>query len=89
MRGDDLALATLAESVADGTAVDWQAAEIESPRARRLVSHLRLVDSIAALHRSIPSEDIGQAAPPAEARTPRGQRWGRLVLLEQDRKSVV
>ncbi len=82
MRGDDLALATLAESIADGTPVDWNTADAAgSPRVQRLVRHLRLVDSIAALHRSMPAEE--SAPPLAEPRTPRGKRWGRLVLLEQ------
>ena len=80
MRGDDLAVAALAESVADGTPVDWQTVEQQSPHVKRLARHLRLVDSIAALHRSVPADD---AAPIArEAQVERGRRWGRLVLLE-------
>jgi serine/threonine protein kinase/Tfp pilus assembly protein PilF len=80
VRGDDLAVAALAESVADGTPVDWQTIEQQSPQVKRLARHLRLVDSIAALHRSMPSED---AAPVArEPEVARGRRWGRLVLLE-------
>ena len=83
MRADDRALADLAASVADGSPVDWQTAEAgAAARDRRLVRHLRLVDSIAALHRSIP-------VIPADLETPRiapaardGRRWGRLVLLE-------
>jgi TolB-like protein/Tfp pilus assembly protein PilF len=83
VRGDDLALATLAESVADGTPVDWQSADADSPRVRRLVRHLRLVDSIAALHRSMPADEAAVPVPAPEPRAPRGKRWGRLVLLEQ------
>ena len=81
MRGDDLALAALAESVADGVAVDWQTVEQQSPQVRRLARHLRLVDSIATLHRSIASEDAAPALPAPQFE--RGRRWGRLVLLEQ------
>ncbi len=81
MRGEDRALAKLAESVADGTPVDWQAAETQNPQIKRLARHLRLVDSISALHRSIPSEEA--AAAPADRHPDRGRRWGRLVLLEQ------
>ncbi len=80
MRGDDVAVAALAESVADGTPIDWQTVEQQSPHVKRLARHLRLVDSIAALHRSVPADD---AAPMArEPQVERGRRWGRLVLLE-------
>jgi len=81
VRGDDLAVAALAESVADGTPVDWQTVEQQSPQVKRLARHLRLVDSIATLHRSIASEDPAPAVPAPQFE--RGQRWGRLVLLEQ------
>jgi serine/threonine-protein kinase len=80
LRADDRALANLAASVADGSPVDWQAVEgAAAARDRRLVRHLRLVESIATLHRSIPSTDPDAPAPTA---TPAGRRWGRLVLLE-------
>ena len=81
MRADDRALAHLAASVADGSPVDWEAVEAGAPdRDRRIVRHLRLVDSIAALHRSIPSTNLDSAAPTPS--TSDGRRWGRLVLLE-------
>ena len=81
MRADDRALADLAASVADGSPVDWEVVEAGAPDGdRRIVRHLRLVDSIAALHRSIPPTDLDSPAPtPA---IPDGRRWGRLVLLE-------
>jgi serine/threonine protein kinase/Tfp pilus assembly protein PilF len=83
LRADDRALADLAASVADGSPVDWQAAEAgAAARDVRLVRHLRLVDSIAALHRSIPDRfadiETPRVVPPASD----GRRWGRLVLLE-------
>jgi eukaryotic-like serine/threonine-protein kinase len=81
LRADDRALADLAASVADGTPVDWHAAETHAGPARRLVRHLRLVDSIAALHRSIPASDPAEA-PAAEAQ-PAGSRWGRLIILDR------
>jgi tetratricopeptide (TPR) repeat protein/TolB-like protein len=50
-------LADLAASVADGAPVDWQAAEHRvSIAERKLIGHLRLVESIANLHRSIPED---------------------------------
>ena len=45
----------LAASVADGSQVDWQAAETGAGKdARRLVRHLRLVADLAELYRSLP-----------------------------------
>ena len=55
MRADDRALVDAAASVADGAPVDWASAESRTDAEnRRLVRHLRLVESIASLHRSIP-----------------------------------
>jgi serine/threonine protein kinase len=82
VKADDRALADLAASVADGTAVDWRAADAQGPRVRRLARHLRLVDSIAALHRSIaPEALVDTLSEPTAA--PGGKPWGRLVLLER------
>ena len=72
-------LGRLAASVADGTPVDWSHIEADiAPRERRLVPHLRLVESIASLYRSIPALD--ETAPDI---VPSGPRWGRLVMLER------
>ena len=60
MRVEQRDLADVAASVADGIPVDWAAVERDQRTAaadRRLASHLRLVESIAALHRSIPPVD--------------------------------
>ena len=80
------ALAQVAESVADGERVDWNRVESDSldNRDRRIIRHLRLVDSISSLYRSIPPE--ASASPSAledEEAVPEGPRWGRLVLLER------
>ncbi len=81
MRADDRALADLAASVADGNPVDWEAVEAGTPgRDRRIVRHLRLVDSIAALHRSIPPTPSD--TPVTTLTSTDGRPWGRLVLLE-------
>jgi eukaryotic-like serine/threonine-protein kinase len=84
------ALNALAESVADGAAVDWSSFESRADaRERRLIRHLRLVDSISALYRSIPepADTIRDArsAPAAAnaAAEPADLRWGRLVLRER------
>ena len=81
MRADDRALVDLAASVADGTPIDWDAVEGRAPgRERRIARHLRLVESIAALHRSIPATEPETTQ--TEVGSPDGKRWGRLVLLE-------
>jgi serine/threonine protein kinase/tetratricopeptide (TPR) repeat protein len=98
LRVEHKGLADLAASIADGVAVDWSEAEERvSPADRRLASHLRLVESIASLHRSIPSKDrdadqwltepwTGDASSPSrlpESAEPTGPHWGRLTLLER------
>ena len=86
MRADHLELADLAASVADGATVDWAAVVSQgNPSERRLVSHLRLVESIASLHRSISDRDV-DAEPRAEApatTVPSGPHWGRLALRDR------
>ncbi len=89
MRGDDRALAEAAASVADGAPVDWVSAESHAdPDNRRLVRHLRLVESIASLHRSIPVHDLDDidslpAGMTDTALEPGGAQWGRLSLLDR------
>jgi serine/threonine protein kinase/tetratricopeptide (TPR) repeat protein len=84
---DDGVVSDLAGSIADGAAVDWQTAESRaSVTERRLLRHLRLVESISSLHRTAAdTEDGGDEARPLSRATeaePAGPRWGRLVLLE-------
>ena len=92
MRADDRALADLAASVADGSEVDWQSAESKGEALdRRLVRHLRLVENIASLYRSIPADLADEepvitglrSVPPARPTEPSGPRWGQLVMLER------
>ena len=72
-------LDALAASVADGQPIDWRQLEAEAaPRDRRLLRHLRLVENISSLYRSIP--DLDQTA---DHGVPEGPRWGRLILLEK------
>ena len=90
MRGDDRALVDAAASVADGAPVDWVSAESRADAdSRRLVRHLRLVESIASLHRSIPAHEPDVILSPRSGRTdhalepgPAGPQWGRLSLLD-------
>lgn len=82
MRGEDRALADVASSVADGTQVDWEEADVRVPDGdRRLIPHLRLVENISRFYRTLPDEDA-----PASEQGPEGapiERWGPLVLLER------
>ena len=80
-----------AASVADGAPVDWVSAESRADADnRRLVRHLRLVESIASLHRSIPAIEaddshMESAAVADRFRAP-GQavgQWGRLSWLDR------
>ena len=81
MSAEDRAFASLASSVADGHSVDWQKAENDvSSAQRRLVRHLRLVESIAQVYRTISAQP---EEPPDGAGDDRhGRRWGRLILHE-------
>jgi eukaryotic-like serine/threonine-protein kinase len=90
LRGDDRALVDAAALVADGAPVDWVTAESAADADhRRLVRHLRLVESIASLHRSIPVAEPGdlEVASVRASRVtgagPAGPHWGRLTLLDR------
>jgi eukaryotic-like serine/threonine-protein kinase len=87
MSGDPLRLDALLESVADGSEVDWDAAEAAADEnQRRIVRNLRLVASIAQVHRSIPDEVSAGPAPepglPTVGANEALQRWGHLLILE-------
>jgi TolB-like protein/tRNA A-37 threonylcarbamoyl transferase component Bud32/Tfp pilus assembly protein PilF len=85
MTAEPLRLDALLESVADGTAVDWDAAEAAADaRQRRIVRNLRLVARIAEVHRTLP-EGTGEgtlALPHGDADGSYAH-WGRLLLLER------
>jgi serine/threonine-protein kinase len=82
LNSEDRALADVASSVADGVPVDWEAADVQvPPRQQRLVRHLRLVENISQLYRTLPDEDV-QVSAPADDR-PHVEHWGPLVLLER------
>jgi len=68
----------LAVRVADGGPVDWDEAErsASDDRERRVIRHLRLVESVARVHRS-----AGGSA--AADRAPAGRSWAHLDLLAQ------
>ena len=87
MSADPLRLDALLESVADGSDIDWDAAEAAADDdQRRIVRNLRLVARIAEVHRTIPDEVPNAAGTAGVLHTsPIGRadsRWGHLVLLE-------
>ncbi len=74
----------VAASIADGARVDWDQADTQvSGRELRLVRHLRLIDSLAEVYRTLPSlvEDV--PGPSTRPDFPEGPRWGRLILLDR------
>ena len=80
MSAEDRALAALTSSVADGDPIDWERAQDAlAPASRRLVPHLRLVESISQVYRTL---SLPEASPDQEAREGPTQ-WGRLLLLER------
>jgi TolB-like protein/Tfp pilus assembly protein PilF len=80
-------LLSLAESIADGSAVDWEVAQTHATdEDRRVIRQLRVLAELATLHRSLPldstqsfllTEKAGAAPVPGIG------TWGHLVLLER------
>src|SRR5580704_11708549 len=84
---DPSALLPLAESVADGSEIDWEAAEARASGAERgIIRQLRILSEVAVLHRSLPADAGTLSTPAADGRTapsrPIGE-WAHLVLVEQ------
>lgn len=74
----------LAGAVLDGTPVDWAAADSAADSAARpLLRRLRLVWSVAQVHRSVLPPDTTTWPPPSENTPPPLGRWGHLRLHEQ------
>ena len=85
MSAERAELLTLAESVADGAAVDWEAAELRaSVEDRAVVRQLRVLATLGLLHRSLPASADAPIAPPAPTRPLAAiGKWGHLSLLER------
>jgi serine/threonine-protein kinase len=78
------AIDSVASSVADGGDVDWERSSAGLPdRERRLISHLRIVDAVSQVYRSLPGSDPYSDNEQPAAPDPAGPRWGRLVLLDR------
>ena len=86
MAFDRAALEALAESVGDGAPIDWAAIEAHAADDQRpVVRQLRVLESLAHLHRTLPTVEAA-AIPPGAARSlsaPAIGNWGHLALLER------
>jgi serine/threonine-protein kinase len=76
----------VAGALADGSPIDWPAAEASTGAERRdLLPELRVIATIADLHRSLPAV-LSVGPPPVESRhsadSPTTASWGHLELLE-------
>jgi TolB-like protein/Tfp pilus assembly protein PilF len=83
-------LATLAEAVNDGTAVDWRDAEVRAsnPQARVIVEQLRVIAAISSVHRTAdlelePPTTTSVLAPLPPNVPPGARRWGALAILDE------
>ena len=57
MPADPLALLPLAELIADGSDIDWEAAEARAGGdEREIIRQLRVLSELAVLHRSLPAD---------------------------------
>lgn len=87
MSPESEALLALAESIADGSPVDWDKAESQvSEGDRPVVRQLRVLAELAVLHRTLPGDSGERPATRASQRTlatPAIGSWGHLALLER------
>lgn len=81
--GDDALLEAVACAIADGSNVDWAAAEAaaSSADARRALRRLRAAALIATAHRA--ANDATVPAPPAAPRTGFPARWGPFEIVSR------
>ena len=81
------ALLPLAESVADGSPVDWDAAELRASGDQQgVIRQLRILANLGVLHRSLPvdSRDLPPASVARRANTaPAIGSWAHLALVER------
>ncbi len=87
MSPEPAALLPLAESVADGSTIDWAAAEATaSSDQKAIIRQLRIVADLARLHRSLPggpTDTTVDAVGRRPSATPAIGNWGHLALLER------
>ena len=84
-RADTGALIALAESIADGAAVDWEVVEANATQdEREVIRQLRVLSSLAGLHRSMPvPADATTTIARKTAAAPAIGSWAHLELIER------
>jgi TolB-like protein/Tfp pilus assembly protein PilF len=86
-RSEAVALLQLAESIADGSAIDWEAAEASASRDdKAVIRELRILNNLAGLHRSTPSDSLGGPGGSylrRDSASPAIGSWAHLTLLER------
>jgi eukaryotic-like serine/threonine-protein kinase len=84
-RSDAAALLPLAESIADGSQVDWEAAEAHaSDDEKAIIRQLRVLSNLAVLHRSLPTaKDASAAVTRRSQAAPAIGSWAHLALVER------
>ncbi|HEX6973149.1 MAG TPA: serine/threonine-protein kinase, partial [Vicinamibacterales bacterium] len=85
MAYDRAALEALAESVGDGTPIDWAKVEAQAnPEERPIVRQLRVLHNLAHLHRTLPPvEAFAPRRLDRSSGSPAIGNWGHLALLER------
>ncbi|HEY3042937.1 MAG TPA: hypothetical protein VGJ39_02870, partial [Vicinamibacterales bacterium] len=86
-RSNAAVLLPLAESIADGSQVDWEAAEAKATDDEKaIIRQLRILSNLAVLHRSLPAEPADRATIDTR-RTQHGApaigSWAHLALVER------
>jgi TolB-like protein/tRNA A-37 threonylcarbamoyl transferase component Bud32 len=80
-RSEGAALLPLAESIADGSVVDWDAAEARATTDEQaIIRQLRVLSNLAGLHRSLPREG-GVRRSVLQSASPAIGSWAHLTLL--------
>jgi TolB-like protein/tRNA A-37 threonylcarbamoyl transferase component Bud32 len=80
------ALLALAESIADGATIDWDATEAQASAAdRAVIRELRILSNLAGLHRSLPAPGLVPAETLAHRSgdAPAIGSWAHLTLIER------
>jgi serine/threonine protein kinase/tetratricopeptide (TPR) repeat protein len=78
-------LLPLAESIADGSPIDWDAVEARAnAEEQAIIRELRILANVARLHRSLPADlSASSSAAPRFQGAPAIGKWGHLALVER------
>lgn len=83
-RSDAATLLPLAESIADGSAIDWEVVEASAgAQDKAVIRQLRVLSNLAGLHRSLPADpsDAGVSVARQAAAAPAIGSWAHLSLI--------